>query len=1136
MVYQVYYVEPATTRSPATLHVKYEYSTRLEADNRARSLKKEYTGLDVTVGVREKPTTPPQPAYIESDTGDLRKISGEYYSASLGVKSDHTTRTPEEQAKLIEKERQLTGKSYERLYGKEVAERYLKRTEPQYEEVEVKTKEEPINVYGGRTIDATPQQITKAKAEGGRYYKGGVLYSFNPADIFTREDVYSSVYKKMGYDTGVIDIPAGNDFVKKEFRAVKPGEAVIIKSGVPLTVRGKGLEHQTVDFYPEFIPPKIITVPAKEQTATEMARSYYADQPFQMFNAWYTLEKPKPIEPVEQTQSIFHQRDNPFTTTPVSKYHQFLENWGMDIQRQEEEARGHQEYFYGTVNKLQPKHFIGILPFLPTDTFSSEVYREIIKRGYDMSAGFIEAGVIATQKAGIIGLTYFKKDTREATKQELVRSATQLTPALKLMYKESELFKPTPKGIVNTALIFGLPLLKAIPTLTKTGQAKSVLMKAGKIQAKEPATQIRISTYVRQQPVKFSIKGDVIKIKYSFTDATGKALPGLYTRVSPGYPVSHYKVYLARSLVSVGESFGGGLKTRYVILPEYTLATTPISKGFKTYYIQSKIYPSGTTYTTVFRGDIPLKTFRSITLPKIAFTEPILQFKHQQFISMPEYRGEITTRFYTSKPVTLYTPKKSTVTGLRTRYITDFLQTSTKKPAMEVYAKPIWTMTPSNTQYYAYKPSFTGMKPISIEIFNTRYEYVHFLPKQKPYITKISDFGVRMRNPTISQTVQTGFVRENIVIDFTKIPQRSSIISKMLATKKAQQVIQTPVLLQQQIQQIVAIRKPQGTSVLSGSLYKFWTPTYHVPPSKIHVTLIDMSASGIASRVNLMPKVEPTTSLIPAIKIGNELKTEIELKVNLMPKVEPITELRSKQEPKTTLIPKAEHITNLQTRLEPITDLITDLRVQLIQQPTPTTEQITDLITPVLEPPTPIIINIPGLTSITAKKPVLEEPAEPGYDVYIKRKQLKKGKGTYVSRGYVKANEEPLTRVSALGLGSSIVDTYTNRSFTIRKAKRDAVIRRDLEQRWNMLQSKFRTSKTTPNIAVEKSTYAIDSFEEKQGIPYEAMRLRKKGLINIKRKKTLLMNKKAGMINLMKTKRFNSLKARKKMKGVNKWL
>jgi len=124
---------------------------------------------------------------------------------------------------------------------------------------------------------------------------------------------------------------------------------------------------------------------------------------------------------------------------------------------------------------------------------------------------------------------------------------------------------------------------------------------------------------------------------------------------------------------------------------------------------------------------------------------------------------------------------------------------------------------------------------------------------------------------------------------------------------------------------------------------------------------------------------------------------------------------------------------------------------------------------------------------------------EEGYDVYVKRKKLKKGKGSYRSRGFKKANIEPLSREAALGLGASRVDTYTNRSFFIEETKQKIKRRRqDLINKWRALSHKFRASKKKPNVLVEESAYAIDHPVEVAGIPYEAARLRRAGLLQQK--------------------------------------
>lgn len=132
-----------------------------------------------------------------------------------------------------------------------------------------------------------------------------------------------------------------------------------------------------------------------------------------------------------------------------------------------------------------------------------------------------------------------------------------------------------------------------------------------------------------------------------------------------------------------------------------------------------------------------------------------------------------------------------------------------------------------------------------------------------------------------------------------------------------------------------------------------------------------------------------------------------------------------------------------------------------------------------------------------------EPEAEPrqSFDVYVKRKQMKKGKGSYLSRGFKKVNVKPLSKESALGLGMSIVDQFTNAQGFIKK-RRDKPGRtsRKYEHLYHQLRHKFRFPRrkgkaSLRNRFIEKTTFRIDSPAELSGIPYEAQRLRKAGLI-----------------------------------------
>jgi len=143
------------------------------------------------------------------------------------------------------------------------------------------------------------------------------------------------------------------------------------------------------------------------------------------------------------------------------------------------------------------------------------------------------------------------------------------------------------------------------------------------------------------------------------------------------------------------------------------------------------------------------------------------------------------------------------------------------------------------------------------------------------------------------------------------------------------------------------------------------------------------------------------------------------------------------------------------------------------------------------KPPKPRKIKVPNDENnkfLFGKRAILQQ----AYNVYLKNKLRKLKKGKYQSQGYTQANKEPLSREAALGLGAQLADTYTNKSFTIRKAHGSPSARADLVNAWLLLQSKFKASKRNSNILVEKSAYAIDSQEEVAGIPYEAIKQKKR--------------------------------------------
>lgn len=117
----------------------------------------------------------------------------------------------------------------------------------------------------------------------------------------------------------------------------------------------------------------------------------------------------------------------------------------------------------------------------------------------------------------------------------------------------------------------------------------------------------------------------------------------------------------------------------------------------------------------------------------------------------------------------------------------------------------------------------------------------------------------------------------------------------------------------------------------------------------------------------------------------------------------------------------------------------------------------------------------------------IKELRERAYNVYIKRTQIKQGKGKYKSQGYVKANKEKLDEDSAKGLLFQTLDTYANRSGYIKEVSGQGQRRAELAAKKNLLY-KFRANKRNSNIFTEKTAFAIDNPTEVSQIPYEALR------------------------------------------------
>lgn len=565
--------------------------------------------------------------------------------------------------------------------------------------------------YGGVTKDATPEQIAKAKAEGGEYYLRGVRYTFG-GERFTRSDIISSVYSKMGYTTATT--PSG-------IYATKPQEQIIISAGIPLLAKGEVIDPTALKFYPQYIST------LREQQAEVKP----IIKPTSQLKKGIMQKWAESIELREKgLEEKYRYVSKTLGLSPVKITQDMYTGYGTNI------------IYRGDINFIQTRKELGLA-------------------AYGLTAGLIEEGVLATEKAMFFTAALFQKDKSKAAKEEIIRAAKKLPSELKQQYTEAELFKPTPKGTVSTGLLFGLPLIPALFKITRTGRAKTVLRSI----AKERPPDIAGKQYYGGKLIKYGLKTEKII-----------QTPKIYIKKPSGKITSKYEILIPKPTVTIAESISGKSKYSYITTPKKIQYVTVITKkAGKTYYVRSRIQPTGETITTVYRGDIPLRTFKYRSQPTIKLLEPLEKIKTKEYISIPEFRREIDTGITTSGMVQLFKKGKYEVKGLRVRGTRDFLVTKTEKPRVEILGTPVLDLLKGTK----------SIKPISIKIGETRYRYVDYPPKQKPFYTATGDFGIFVKRPTISKTIQVTKIKEPFLIKFVET-KKTKTLSEMFKSKRGE--------------------------------------------------------------------------------------------------------------------------------------------------------------------------------------------------------------------------------------------------------------------------------------------------------------------------------------------------------------
>jgi len=135
---------------------------------------------------------------------------------------------------------------------------------------------------------------------------------------------------------------------------------------------------------------------------------------------------------------------------------------------------------------------------------------------------------------------------------------------------------------------------------------------------------------------------------------------------------------------------------------------------------------------------------------------------------------------------------------------------------------------------------------------------------------------------------------------------------------------------------------------------------------------------------------------------------------------------------------------------------------------------------PPVEPIPPPPITVPLL---------LPTKYEPKKKKFVKKVKKKQGYVPMVKhRGkWIKVSKNVLPLKAALSKGARTVDKYTQRSFTLRKSKKKPLP--IVDDSWFGLKRKFYRKK---NRFIERSKFAIDSFDEVKGIPFEGLKAKKR--------------------------------------------
>ena len=227
-------------------------------------------------------------------------------------------------------------------------------------------------------------------------------------------------------------------------------------------------------------------------------------------------------------------------------------------------------------------------------------------------------------------------------------------------------------------------------------------------------------------------------------------------------------------------------------------------------------------------------------------------------------------------------------------------------------------------------------------------------------------------------------------------------------------------------------------------------------------------------------ETKPKNKLIPLLNIDFNLDIATTQKPSLKQSqaINPVSDIIFDISPKIDIVNKPATIPKLSQKPEEKIGLLYFPELDIARKTKQRKEETETPSTPLIK------FNLDLGTKQKSKK----KPS--GFDVFVKKKMLKLGKGSYKDIGYQKVNLRSLTEAGAEVLGIEAVSKSAARTFIVKPTGREAEANyKDYEL--PSLKEKVAPSKSLMGAMVQKVKYAISSREEKQQIPGEAQRQRK---------------------------------------------